>query len=36
MKTKEEKQNKFVTEFEINGRKYAGEMVNFGEGTMRC
>lgn len=26
MKTKEEKQKKFVTEFEINGRKYAGEI----------
>ena len=26
MKTKEEKQKKFLTEFEINGRKYAGEI----------
>lgn len=24
MKTKEEKQKKFVTEFEINGEKYGG------------
>lgn len=24
MKTKEEKQKKFVTEFEINGKKYGG------------
>lgn len=26
MKTKEEKQKKFLAEFEINGRKYAGEI----------
>ena len=26
MKTKEEKQKKFVTEFKINGLKYAGEI----------
>lgn len=26
METKEEKQKKFVTEFEINGQKYAGEI----------
>jgi len=26
MKTKEEKQKKFVTEFEINGEKYGGEI----------
>lgn len=26
MKTKEEKQKKFVTEFEINGLKYGGEI----------